>query len=661
MNDNIESLHVPFSMKNIGIPSRQKYLKMLIYRIEDFIRRLRWHCFFIGPPTFNIINYKNENQKQQQNSTTKPDENDDNETFDNFEFEDKQWYGFKSEKTPPVIKELVEFEDDLYKLARNINFRKINNEFQREMNETLKAIKSAKEIIVPADKSQCLYKIPIQTYKKLLTNETTKKYKKSNNQNVVDVNIECRNLVEENEPGLESRVEIFTEEEAFITVKDHKPNFPSKIEVRLINPAKPQIGRITKIKIQEINNTIRSKTKLNQLQSTNDAISWFDSLKLKENRLFLSFDIVSFYPNISEKVLKKVISWAKTITKISKKDEEMILMARKSFLFIDGHPWVKKDNPSFDVTMGAYDGAEVAEFVGLYILNRLSTIMSISDFALYRDDGICATFGTKRSVEKLRQNIAKILADIGFQIETPTGPVKSVDFLDLNFNLDTGCYSPYRKPLSKPIFIHCDSNHPNVIKKEIPKMVANRISNNSSNEKIFENAKKPYIQALKNSGHKDFEFKFQNKEKPNITKPKLQPKKNTNNTKNTRLDPKQKPKKKKVKKRKNLYFNPPWNIAVKTKVGKEFLALIDKFKGKPQSKYINRHVIRLSYSTMPNLKSHIKASNMRKLKPIKDQIEDLECTCIIENTTCPVNGECKVKNVIYEAKLKSRNHLKIYT
>ena len=64
---------------------------------------------------------------------------------------------------------------------------------------------------------------------------------------------------------------------------------------------------------------------------------------------------------------------------------------------------------------------------------------------------------------------------------------------------------------------------------------------------------------------------------------------------------------------------------------------------------------------MPNLKSHIKASNMRKWKPIKDDIEDLECTCIIENTTCPVNGECKVKNVIYEAKLKSRNNLKIYT
>ena len=38
--------------------------------------------------------------------------------------------------------------------------------------------------------------------------------------------------------------------------------------------------------------------------------------------------------------------------------------------------------------MGAFDGAEVEEFVGLFLLHKLSTIMSISDYALYRDDRI---------------------------------------------------------------------------------------------------------------------------------------------------------------------------------------------------------------------------------------------------------------------------------
>ena len=104
MNDNIEAMHIPFSMKNIGIPSKSKYLKTLIYRISDFIRRLRWHYYFIGPPTFNVINYnKNENKANSNRQSDKPqnDEDNDNDTFD-FEFENKRWYGFKSEKTPPL-------------------------------------------------------------------------------------------------------------------------------------------------------------------------------------------------------------------------------------------------------------------------------------------------------------------------------------------------------------------------------------------------------------------------------------------------------------------------------------------------------------------------------------------------------------------------------
>ena len=43
--------------------------------------------------------------------------------------------------------------------------------------------------------------------------------------------------------------------------------------------------------------------------------------------------------------------------------------SRKSLLFSDNDIWVKKDNPYFDVTMGSFNGAEVCELVGLYLLN----------------------------------------------------------------------------------------------------------------------------------------------------------------------------------------------------------------------------------------------------------------------------------------------------
>ena len=72
-----------------------------------------------------------------------------------------------------------------------------------------------------------------------------------------------------------------------------------------------------------------------------------------------------------------------------------------------------------DVIMGTFDGAEVAEFVGLFILHKLSSIMDITDFALYRDDGICAIKGTERTVNKVRKKLEKMLSEIGFKVDIP--------------------------------------------------------------------------------------------------------------------------------------------------------------------------------------------------------------------------------------------------
>ena len=49
--------------------------------------------------------------------------------------------------------------------------------------------------------------------------------------------------------------------------------------------------------------------------------------------------------------------------------------------------WVKKDNPDFDVTMGSYDGAEICELEGLYILDILTKESGHDKIGLYRDEG----------------------------------------------------------------------------------------------------------------------------------------------------------------------------------------------------------------------------------------------------------------------------------
>ena len=50
------------------------------------------------------------------------------------------------------------------------------------------------------------------------------------------------------------------ETEAFITLKDHKDNFESNPKCRLINSAKSELGKVSKIILDCINQEIRSST-----------------------------------------------------------------------------------------------------------------------------------------------------------------------------------------------------------------------------------------------------------------------------------------------------------------------------------------------------------------------------------------------------------------
>ena len=50
--------------------------------------------------------------------------------------------------------------------------------------------------------------------------------------------------------------------------------------------------------------------------------------------------------------------------------------------------WIKKESGLFEATMGAYDGAEVFELVGSFLLYPLSLKYNKTNICLYRDDGL---------------------------------------------------------------------------------------------------------------------------------------------------------------------------------------------------------------------------------------------------------------------------------
>ena len=148
---------------------------------------------------------------------------------------------------------------------------------------------------------------------------------------------------------------------------------------RLINPSKNKIGRVSKDILDQINSKLVSKLSVNEWKNTISVIKWFQNINNK--RLY-------FYPSIKETLLIEAIQFAKEHVPITRKDVEVIFHARKSVLYNNGEPWVKKEGGSFDVTMGAYDGAEVCELIGIYMLYLIGKKYDSKNIGLYRDDGL---------------------------------------------------------------------------------------------------------------------------------------------------------------------------------------------------------------------------------------------------------------------------------
>ena len=90
---------------------------------------------------------------------------------------------------------------------------------------------------------------------------------------------------------------------------------------------------------------------------------------------------------------------------------ETIFHARKSLPFDDNNTWIKREGVHFDVTMGAYDSAEVCDLGGTYLLSLIAEKYNKNDIGLFRDDGLAifkSTSGPKNEkIQKAFQRIFK--------------------------------------------------------------------------------------------------------------------------------------------------------------------------------------------------------------------------------------------------------------
>ena len=96
-----------YSPKNMPIPGKDSYLKALIDKTENLIRRMRWKVFFFE---------KDMNESEDCTQTV------------------SNHFGFKSDNNPPAHKELTQFENDLFNVISNIKFSNRRSEFQKKVS-----------------------------------------------------------------------------------------------------------------------------------------------------------------------------------------------------------------------------------------------------------------------------------------------------------------------------------------------------------------------------------------------------------------------------------------------------------------------------------------------------------------------------------------------
>ncbi|KAJ8042723.1 hypothetical protein HOLleu_09564 [Holothuria leucospilota] len=151
-----------------------------------------------------------------------------------------------------------------------------------------------------------------------------------------------------------------------------------------------------------------------------------------------------------------------------------------------------------DFSMGSFDGAEICELVGTFLLHKITQKYDIGRIGLYRDDGLAAFDAPPQKIERIKKDLCQIFSNYHLRI-TVEANMKTINYLDVTLDLTSGQYYPYSKPNSIPLYVNSKSNHPPQIIRNLPSSINRRLSDLSSNEAVFNKVAPTYQQALNDS------------------------------------------------------------------------------------------------------------------------------------------------------------------
>lgn len=238
------------SLNEIPTTNNRDYFVKLTMETEDVIRRMLWKAYFFLLDQGHSYKYEN--------------------------------CGFKSLKTVPLIEALSVFGNDLLGIINRLTFHKCKNLFQKILITLLKIINPV-VYISKSDKTAKLYKLSPKDYGTLV-----KSYMKTDTTTSKLINkINCNRKFITDELEISYRVSKLQAKEACILLKDHKPHFRTKPSTSLINPTRPEVGRISKTVLERTKQSIKHSLGLLQWINSVDVINWFNGIQNKDQCTFV--------------------------------------------------------------------------------------------------------------------------------------------------------------------------------------------------------------------------------------------------------------------------------------------------------------------------------------------------------------------------------------
>ena len=227
--------------------------------------------------------------------------------------------------------------------------------------------------------------------------------------------------------------------------------------------------------------------------------------------------------------------------------------------------------------------------------------------------------------------VIEVFKSCGLKI-TIESNLRTVNYLDITMCLESCTFKPYRKPNDTPLYVSAKSNHPPQVLKSLPVGINKRLAMISSSKEVFEEAVPEFADALAASGH------------PRVL---VYDDVNTQSSRKRKCG------------RDIIWFYLPYSANVRTNIGGQFLALVGKHfpKNAKLRKLFNRNTLKVGYSCMPSMETRIKGHNKKMMQPKHERVP---CNCRVA-ASCPLKGECKSTNVVYEAEVTLDTALKTYT